>query len=58
MIYRCMNRNCQFLFERYSEPEQCPDCGYPGIREAAPEEKDEFIARQQARYLANEKLPQ
>lgn len=42
MIYKCLKRNCQFLFERRGIPEQCPDCGYDGIREATPEEIEEY----------------
>lgn len=42
MVYKCMQRNCHFLFERSEEPKQCPDCGYDGICEAAPEEVEEY----------------
>lgn len=43
MIYVC--EICKFLFERISEPEQCPDCGKYAIREATEEEKAEYVAR-------------
>lgn len=43
MIYAC--DLCHFLFERKSEPEQCPDCGKYAIRPATEEERQEFTQR-------------
>lgn len=47
VIYAC--DLCHFLFERQSEPEQCPDCGKPAIRPANDEERLEFAQRMQER---------
>ena len=41
MIYVC--DSCKFAFQRYSEEDQCPDCGKFNVREATEEEKLEFI---------------
>ena len=49
MIYAC--DNCHFLFIRYSETEQCPDCGKFAVRPATEEEQTEF-----ARIIAENKL--
>lgn len=43
-VYVC--DNCGFMFIRTGECEQCPDCGKKIVREAAPEEKEEFAERQ------------
>lgn len=45
MVYAC--DLCHFLFERKSEPEQCPDCGKYAIRPATEEERREFLRRMQ-----------
>ena len=45
MIYAC--DACKFLFERVSEPDQCPDCGKFNIRLATKAEADELNIRQQ-----------
>ncbi len=44
MIYAC--DACKFLFQRVSEPEQCPDCGKYSIRPATKAEVEEFNNRQ------------
>ena len=44
-VYAC--DNCGFLFSRVGECAQCPDCGKTVIREATPEEKEEFRHRQE-----------
>lgn len=43
MIYAC--DLCHFLFERRSEPEQCPDCGKYAVRPATEEERQEYLRR-------------
>ena len=43
MIYAC--DACKFLFQRVSEPEQCPDCGKYNIRHATEKEVEEFNNR-------------
>ena len=43
-VYVC--DNCGFMFIRTGECEQCPDCGKKTVREASPEEKEEFAERQ------------
>ena len=43
MIYVC--DNCNFLFNRSFEPEQCPDCGSDAVRPANEVEQEEFAAR-------------
>ena len=42
MIYKCMRRDCGFLFSRSSEVDACPDCGGSRIREATQEEQEEY----------------
>lgn len=39
MIYKCLRSDCGYLFQRTQEPEQCPDCGWPGIRRPATAEE-------------------
>ena len=41
MIYTC--NSCRFTFKRIGEPEACPDCGKPALREATKDEKAEFL---------------
>ena len=43
VIYAC--DLCHFLFERKTEPEQCPDCGKYAIRPATEKERQEFLRR-------------
>lgn len=43
-VYVC--DNCGFMFTRTGECEQCPDCGKKMVRDASPEEKEEFAKRQ------------
>lgn len=47
MIYAC--DLCHFIFERKSDPEQCPDCGKAAIRPADEEEQKEFAQRMRDR---------
>ena len=49
MIYAC--DNCRFLFERTSEPEQCPDCGKFNIRSANESEIAEYEERKREMSL-------
>jgi rRNA maturation endonuclease Nob1 len=39
-VYICCK--CLFCFERFSEPEICPDCGAARVRDAMPEEAAEY----------------
>ena len=41
MIHTC--DACKFTFSRVGKIDACPDCGKPSIREAAKNEKDEYI---------------
>lgn len=45
MVYTCENTDCRFIFERYGEPDRCPDCGKPRIRPATEAEMLEFRKR-------------
>lgn len=38
MWYKCLNKNCGFVFVRIGECTQCPDCGKEMLKEATPEE--------------------
>jgi rubrerythrin len=41
MIYVC--DACRFVFERTGEPDACPDCESPAVREASEEERAEYL---------------
>ena len=43
MLYSC--DECLFLFESNDKPNQCPDCGKYAVREATPEEIEEYRKR-------------
>lgn len=43
MIYTC--DNCDFIFSRSEETEQCPDCGKYEVRPANEAEQEEFAQR-------------
>lgn len=43
MIYAC--DNCHFLFSMDAHEDRCPDCGKENIRQATPEEIQEFEKR-------------
>lgn len=38
MWYKCLNKNCGFVFTRVGECIKCPDCGKENLREATKEE--------------------
>ena len=38
MWYKCLNKNCGFVFHRVGKCIQCPDCGKENLREATQEE--------------------
>lgn len=38
MWYKCLSKNCGFIFTRAGECTQCPDCGKEMLREATQEE--------------------
>ena len=46
MIFTC--DRCRFIFRREKEPEQCPNCGKPTVREADQAERLEYEARLKA----------
>ncbi|MDR1321474.1 MAG: SseB family protein [Gracilibacteraceae bacterium] len=46
MIYTC--DKCRFIFERTGQVDSCPDCGKPSIREATPNEREEFRKKKAA----------
>ena len=46
MVYAC--DSCHFIFKRYSQTEQCPDCGKYDVRPATALEQEEFERRLKA----------
>ena len=40
-LYAC--KKCRYVFEGRGYVEQCPDCGWKGVRSATEEEKDEYL---------------
>lgn len=45
MVYAC--DACKYLFEAENEVDQCPDCGKHSVRQATPDEIDEYITLRQ-----------
>jgi len=43
MVFACVH--CHYLFSRFSQPEQCPDCGKFTVRPATEDERCEFEER-------------
>ena len=43
MWYKCLNKNCGFVFSRTGECTQCPDCGKDNLRDATEEEVEDVI---------------
>jgi uncharacterized Zn finger protein (UPF0148 family) len=55
MIYCC--EKCGFLFERYGDVEQCPDCNSSRVRHADEQEQSDFKHRlMDADKLCNDNL--
>jgi len=52
MVYKCAQ--CNFLFERISSPEKCPDCGKSCVVEADEKERAEF--KQNRNTFCDEKM--
>lgn len=46
MIFTC--DRCRFIFHREKEPEQCPNCSKPAVREADQAERLEYEVRLKA----------
>lgn len=51
MIYYC--QRCKFMFERFEEPDSCPDCGSGGTRLADAQQREEY--QKQRKTVVSEK---
>ncbi|MDR1321480.1 MAG: hypothetical protein LBK56_08675 [Gracilibacteraceae bacterium] len=55
MIYTC--DKCRFIFERTGQVDSCPNCGKPSIREATPDEREEFKKNRAEAKQVNARRP-